>query len=120
MSEMERNRAVYQAFSDAWAAGDLAAMMACVSDDMVYSASIGAEPGTTYRGREEVRAGIAAMIARDAATSMITTELHQAGDKLFPLWTYRLPGGGLARGIDVIGFRGGLICRKDAYRKCPD
>lgn len=119
MNEMGKNLEVYRAFSDAWEAGDLDKMMACVTDDIVYSASIGPEPGTTFRGREEVRAGIAAMIAHDAATSMSTHLLHEAGDMLFPLWTYRLPGGGLARGMDVIGFRGGKICRKDGYRKCP-
>jgi hypothetical protein len=69
--------------------------------------------GTTYRGKAAVRAGIAKIIAHDAATAVEMTELYADGDRLFPLWSYALPDGSFARGLDVISFRGGLICRKD-------
>jgi ketosteroid isomerase-like protein len=118
MNNIARNKEVYLAFSAAWEAGDLDRVMSYVTDDMIYSASIGPEPGTTYRGRNEVRAGIAAIIAHDSASSVEITALHAEGDLLFPMWTYHLPDGGVARGMDVIELRDGVICRKDGYRKC--
>lgn len=117
-NQFEANRAIYMAFSAAWEAKDLDRLMTYATDDMVYSASIGPEPGTTYRGRDAVRSGIAAIIAHDAASSVAITEIYGDGDKLFPLWTYDLPDGTQARGMDVIQLRDGKICRKDGYRKC--
>jgi hypothetical protein len=111
------NRETYLQFSAAWEAKDLDVLMTLLTDDVIYSASIGPEPGTTYRGKAAVRAGIAAIIAHDAATKIEITELYADGDRLFPLWRYTLPDGSFAMGMDVISLRDGLICRKDGYRK---
>ncbi len=118
MTDTESNKAVFLAFSEAWAAKDIDKIMDFVTDDMVYSASIGPEPGATYRGRDQVRGGIESIIAHDAATHVEITELHADGEFLFPLWSYTLADGSVAKGMDVIGFRDGLICRKDGFRKC--
>jgi ketosteroid isomerase-like protein len=52
-------------FGAAWARADLDALMGFVTDDCIYLASVGPEPGTTYRGREQVRRRFAAMLAYD-------------------------------------------------------
>lgn len=52
-------------FGAAWARADLDALMGFVTADCIYLGSVGPEPGATYRGREEVRRGFAAMLADD-------------------------------------------------------
>jgi ketosteroid isomerase-like protein len=74
LSEIETTlRATLDAFARAWGARDLDAIMRHLTDDCVYGASLGPEPGTTFRGQAEVRAGIAAMLAHDDAAESQTT-----------------------------------------------
>lgn len=112
-----RNRAIYERFARAWAARDIAGLMDCLTRDIVYSASIGPEPGATFCGKAAVEEGIRAMLAHDDATATELEAYHGEGDMAFPQWRYTLRDGSTVRGIDAITFRGGLIARKDAYRK---
>jgi rhodanese-related sulfurtransferase/ketosteroid isomerase-like protein len=108
-------------FGAAWACGDLDALMGFVTDDCVYLASVGPEPGTTYRGREEVRRGFAAMLAYDRGREWQAGTVVVAGDRGFAEWSFTetTTDGGrrLIRGCDLFEFRDGRISRKDAYRK---
>lgn len=115
------NRQVQGEFERAWADRDINRLLATLTEDVVYGASVGPEPGATYRGREAVRAGILRMFDLDNAVS---TEIEAAifvGDDAFVQWLYHLPTvpgqPRVARGIDRFQFRDGLICRKEAYRK---
>lgn len=54
-----------QELSVGWTAGDLDALMSLMTDDCVYHASVGPEPGTTYHGRAEVRRGFAELLRYD-------------------------------------------------------
>ena len=58
---------VLRSFGAAWDVKDLDKLMSFVTEDCVYSASIGPEPGQTFRGRDAVRAGFAAMLTYDAS-----------------------------------------------------
>src|SRR5207302_4000436 len=49
------NRQTWQRFSEAWAKRDIDGLMALVTDDIFYGASVGPEPGATFRGRDAVR-----------------------------------------------------------------
>ncbi len=62
MTKQEK-RALLTTFVKAWVCADVDALMACITDDCVYSASVGPEPGTTYRGREEARRGFEEILA---------------------------------------------------------
>ena len=114
-------QATLDAFARAWAARDLDAIMRCLTDDCVYGASIGPEPGTTYRGQVEVRAGIAAMLAHDSAVESLTTGLVIAGDSAFWEWRYvQITADGARRllhGCDLFKFAGNKIAVKQAFRK---
>jgi ketosteroid isomerase-like protein len=44
-------------FATAWGKRDLETLMELFTDDCVYKASVGAEPGATYVGKAAVRAG---------------------------------------------------------------
>lgn len=116
MSE-DRNRQTYQRFAAAWGARDLAAIAELITDDVVYSASVGPEPGETFAGKPAVLDGIRAMLAHDDAVASEIEALNLSGDLAFPQWRYTLPDGSIVRGIDAIVFRDGRIARKDGYRK---
>ncbi|MBF4571665.1 nuclear transport factor 2 family protein [Herbiconiux sp. VKM Ac-1786] len=113
---------VLAAFSDAWTRRDLDALMSHVTDDCVYSASVGPEPGQTWSGKEQVREGFALMLAFDTGQ-----ERHEeenpiiAGTRGAATWSFTGagPDGKIltTRGCDIYEFRDGKIARKDAFRK---
>jgi rhodanese-related sulfurtransferase/ketosteroid isomerase-like protein len=108
-------------FRAAWACGDLDALMGFVTHDCVYLASVGPEPGSSYRGREQVRRGFAAMLAYNRGRERHEGTVVVAGDKGFAEWSFTetTTDGGrrMIRGCDLFEFRDGRISRKDAYRK---
>lgn len=113
---------VLAAFSDAWTRRDLEALMSHVTDDCVYSASVGPEPGRTWSGKEQVREGFALMLAFDTGQ-----ERHEeenpiiAGTRGAATWSFTGAGPDgtvlTTRGCDIYEFRDGRIARKDAFRK---
>ncbi|NQX35872.1 nuclear transport factor 2 family protein [Herbiconiux sp. VKM Ac-2851] len=113
---------VLAAFSDAWTRRDLEALMSHVTDDCVYSASVGPEPGQTWSGKEQVREGFALMLAFDTGQ-----ERHEeenpiiAGTRGAATWSFTGAGPDgkvlTTRGCDIYEFRDGKIARKDAFRK---
>lgn len=121
-STSEMTPEVLAAFSDAWTRHDLDALMSHVTDDCVYSASVGPEPGRTWSGREQVREGFALMLAFDAGHERHEEELPLiAGSRGAATWSFTGPGPDgtpqVTRGCNIYVFRGGRIARKDAFRK---
>lgn len=109
-------------FAQAWAARDLPGVASCLHDDAVYAASLGPEPGRTFRGKAAVLEGIVAMWAQDDAIRSDTLSQDIFAGAAVVRWRYqrRHPGPDGSRivlGIDVYAFRDGLIASKDAYRK---
>ncbi|MEQ1866790.1 MAG: nuclear transport factor 2 family protein [Micropepsaceae bacterium] len=116
MTSEERNREVHRRFVTAWTEGEVNRLMACVTDDIVYGASVGPEPGATYTGKDAVAQGFRAIMAHDRGATMSTASATFLEDRAFVEWISSGVGGEI-RGIDVLVFRDGLIARKDAYRK---
>lgn len=111
---------IVRRFSEAWSRRDLDAIMAFFTEDCIYSASVGPEPGTTFCGRAGVRAGIEAMFRHDAASTVEPGRIFADGNKVFSEWIYRFPQGSgrvPAHGCDVFEFEGDRIRLKDAFRK---
>ena len=110
--------AVLDRLSAAWASGDPDRVLAVMTDDCVYEASVGPEPGTTFRGAVELRAGLARMFAHDAAARTEITDVFAVGDRVAWEWRYYDAAGNLlARGCDLFVLRDGKIARKNAFRK---
>lgn len=111
-------------FGDAWRRKDVDALMQFVTDDVVYSASVGPEPGETFRGRDAVRRGFAQMLAHDDAAEAREGGVWLFGDRAVGLWSYVYDGADGAKvevcGIDLYEFAGDKIRLKDAYRKTFD
>jgi hypothetical protein len=64
--------------------------MRFIAEDCVYTASVGPEPGETFIGREEVRAGFAKLLAHDSDGVAEPGEIRSAGDDwVVSTWGYR-------------------------------
>jgi hypothetical protein len=113
-----------QQFSDAWTGADLDTLMSFMTQDCVYYASVGPEPGTTYRGPEAVRRGFAAMLAYDRGRERHGGASAVFGNVGFAEWSFeeRDEAGQavVIRGCDIFEFVGDRIRKKDAYRKVFD
>lgn len=120
MTRDEKTRLV-RLFMDAWERADAAAVMQLMSEDCVYSASVGPGPGMTYRGRVEVARGVGEMLAFEAGGESRQGRVWFADDRAFAEWDYdEIAHGGevkIVRGIDVIHMAEGKILSIDAYRK---
>jgi ketosteroid isomerase-like protein len=117
--EWKRERIL--AFSAAWRRKDIEELMSYITDDCIYSASVGPEPGTTYVGREEVRRGFEELIKYDEKAEARGGRVFVAGDSCAAEWSYVLTAESgqevEVRGCDLFEFVGDKISRKDAFRK---
>ena len=99
-------------FGDAWRRKDVEALMEFMTDDCEFRASVGPEPGTTFRGRDDVRRGFELMLRDDEQAEARSGHAFIDGDVGVAQWSF-----GDVRGCDVFEFDGDLIKVKDAYRK---
>jgi beta-alanine degradation protein BauB len=117
---LERHKTL-RAFLKAWSAKDIDAILACMSEDCIYYASIGPGPGKKYIGKEAVRAGVQNMIAHDKTEQANVSNLMISGRRAVWEWRYvsRDTQGSqvIEIGCDLIWFKGTKIAIKDAYRK---
>jgi ketosteroid isomerase-like protein len=110
-----------QEFSAAWGRGDVDRLMTFMTDDCVYVASVGPEPGRTYRGRVEVRRGFEEFLAHDTGGVPHSGHAFVHGDVGAVEWSYEFtePDGTIRRvlGCDLFRFRGDCVSEKNAFRK---
>lgn len=108
---------VLHRFADAWGSADAARVVALMTDDCIYEASVGPEPGRTFRGAE-LLAGLEAMFAHDAPARIEITDVFASGDRVAWEWRYYDAAHNLiARGCDLFVLRDGRIAVKNAFRK---
>lgn len=117
----QAKRDLLAAFAAAWGRADVEALMALMTDDCVYKASVGPEPGTTYSGADAVRRGFTEILAFEADGEQRSGQVWFSGDYAFAEWAYdEIDGDGKAteiKGIDVFHFVDNKLRLKDAYRK---
>lgn len=111
-------RDILDRFGEAWASGDAARVVALMTDDCVYEASVGPEPGRAFRGAAEVLAGVETIFAYDAPARIEITDVFVSGDRAAWEWRYYDASDKLlARGCDLFVLRDGRIAAKNAFRK---
>lgn len=111
-------RKLLDEFSSAWARRDVPALLELLTDDCIYSASVGSEPGQTFVGRHEIEVGVKLLFSHDGAVRAETTDYFEAGDRAAWEWKYYDGDGDLiAHGSDLFLVRDGKIARKNAFRK---
>lgn len=106
--------------AEAWAGRDLEGVMACFTEDCIYSASVGPRPEFCYVGKAQVRAGVESMFVYDQVVRSEVADLIIVGDRAAWRWTYHIAdgaSGSIVEGCDLFELRDGLIAKKDAYRK---
>jgi uncharacterized protein (TIGR02246 family) len=114
----DETSAILDRFAAAWATADADRVMSLMTDDCVYEASVGPEPGLTFRGTVELRSGLEKMFAHDAASRTEITDVFAAGNRAAWEWRYYDAAGKLlACGCDLYVLRDGRIARKNAFRK---
>jgi ketosteroid isomerase-like protein len=117
-----RRRLIDQ-FRSAWESADVEALMALMTEDAVFHASLGPEPGQTFRGAAEVEQGFRLYLSK-ASSSDSTTDTQDdliSADFAVTRWRTRTvgPDGHVTEtaSCDVFEFDGPLIRFKDTYRK---
>lgn len=123
MSDLDTARlktleAVFQAFNR----HDGAAVMAGMTDDVVFDAAAGPEArGRRISGAADVRAAFEGTFATFPDVSWECTRHAVFGDRGISEWIFRATakdGSKIeAEGVDLFGFRGDKICTKTAFRK---
>ena len=106
---------VVEEFGAAWAAHDLDATLAFVTDDCVFDATGPAPDGLRHVGRDAIRAAWQP-IFDDRSAVFEAEQTFGAGDRVVQLWRYDWDGGHI-RGIDVFVVRDGKVAQKLSYVK---
>jgi ketosteroid isomerase-like protein len=106
---------VVEIFGAAWAAHDLDAAIALITEDCAFDNTDPAPDGTRYVGRDAIREAWRP-IFDDAVAHFEAEETFAAGDRVVQLWTYSWDGGHV-RGVDVIKVRDGKVSEKFSYVK---
>jgi hypothetical protein len=106
---------VVEAFGATWAAHDLDAALAMITDDCVFDATGPAPDGTPCVGLDAIRAAWAP-IFDDASSRFQVEDTIVAGDRVVQRWRYSFDGGHV-RGVDLFRVRDGKVAEKLAYVK---
>jgi ketosteroid isomerase-like protein len=109
------------AFSAAFGAGDVDAIMALMSDDCVFEATGPAPDGVRHEGAAAVRAVWEDLFGGTRDALFAEEESFVAGDRGVLRWRFSWtePDGspGHVRGVDVLTFRDGRVSAKRSYVK---
>ena len=111
-----------QRFNEATNRHDVDAMMALMSDDVVFENTMPPPDGQRREGQAAVRAAWEDLFRASPSASFETEELFAAGDRCVVRWRYcwaaDQPGNpGHIRGVDVFRVHGGKISEKLSYVK---
>lgn len=111
-----------QAFADAWNRHDVDALMSFMTEDCVFEASAGPDVcGTSYAGRQAVRAGFSEVWATFPDAHWGNARHFVCGNRGVSEWIFtgtRADGTRVeVNGCDVFSFRDGKIAVKNSYRK---
>ena len=106
---------VVEAFGEVWAAHDLDATLAMITDDCVFEATGPAPDGVRHVGLDAIRTAWQA-IFEDTSSVFEAEETFAADDRVVQRWHYAWEGGQV-RGVDLFTVRGGKVAAKLSYVK---
>lgn len=112
--------AVVEAFTEAFNAHDLDAVVALTTDDVVFE-STSPPDGERHEGRDQVRAAFGAVLDHAPNLHFENEETIVCGERATVLWKFVFdsenPDGGHVRGVDVFTVRDGQVAAKVSYVK---
>ncbi len=116
-----RTLAAVEAFNAAFAAHDVDAVMACMTDDCMFENSTPAPDGGRLTGAEAVAAYWRQFFTSTPSARFRAEEAFAAGDRAVVRWTFDWDEGeenrGHVRGVDVFRVREGRVAEKLVYVK---
>jgi ketosteroid isomerase-like protein len=115
------NVSALAAFSAAFGAGDVDAIMALMTDDVVFEATGPAPDGVRHEGAAAVRAVWVELFARTPGAAFTEEDSFVAGERGVLRWRFDWNdedgAPGHVRGVDVLRFRDGKVAEKLSYVK---
>ncbi|MEU8392980.1 nuclear transport factor 2 family protein [Micromonospora sp. NPDC048842] len=105
---------VVERLNAAWHRGDLAAVSACLAEDVTYSPSAWDGPAVALRGRDAVCRAFADQLGPGPTLGAV----RSAGDRILCEWSWPpAEDGTVLRGVDLYLVQDGLIAAKDVFSK---
>ena len=108
-------------FAAAFGSGDVDAIMALMTDDVVFEATGPAPDGVRHTGADAVRQVWVELFGETPGAAFTTEEAVMAGDRGVLRWRFDWEGEdgtpGHVRGVDVLRFRDGKVAEKLSYVK---
>lgn len=109
-------RATIDRFNDAFNRHDVDAVMALMTDDVVFENTSPQPDGERFAGQDAVRAFWENFFAGSPQAHFDAEEIIAAGDRCTVRWRYSW-GNGHIRGIDLFRVRDGKVAEKLSYVK---
>jgi ketosteroid isomerase-like protein len=103
-------------FNEAFNRHDVDAVMALMTEDVVFENTSPAPDGARYEGQAAVRAAWETLFAASPQARFATEETIALGDRCVVRWRYAW-GDGHVRGVDVFRVRDGKVAEKLSYVK---
>jgi ketosteroid isomerase-like protein len=120
-STTEQTLATIDAFNAAFNSHDVPAIMALMTDDVVFENTSPFPDGERYEGQTAVGGFWTELFASTPSAFFAAEEIIAAGDRATVRWRYSWTSGdgsaGHIRGVDVFRVRGGKVAEKLSYVK---
>lgn len=104
-------------FAKAWSDQNIDEIATFFTDDCIYKASVGPEPGVTYVNKENVMKGIKHMIDHDSGGESFVDNLKVFNDFGVWEWVYVFKDKPAIVGCDLFEFKKNHIKMINAFRK---
>jgi ketosteroid isomerase-like protein len=117
----EETLAVIGRFNDAFGRRDVDAVMALMTDDVIFENTSPSPDGTRYGGQADVRQFWNEFFAGSSQSEFEAEDTFAADDRCCIRWIYRWggagEGSGHVRGVDIFRVRDGKVAEKLSYVK---
>ena len=104
-------------FVKSWGNQKIDEIASFFTNNCIYKASVGPEPGTTYNGKVNVMKGIENMIKHDSGGEAFVKNIKIFEDFGVSEWTYVFKDKSIIFGCDLFEFEGDKIKMINAFRK---
>lgn len=109
--------ATVERFNAAFNTHDVEAIMALMTDDVVFENTSPAPDGERYQGQQAVGQFWQQFFASSPQARFKTEDIFAAGNRCVVCWTYYWNDTGHVRGVDIFTVHDGKIARKLSYVK---
>ena len=121
MSTTEQTQDVIDRFNEAFNRHDVDAVMALMTDDVIFDSTGPAPDGEIFKGQGEVRGFWERFFTSTPGAHFDGFDMFVAGDRATVRWLFTFdknkPDSGHVHGVDVFKVRDGKVCEKLCYVK---